>query len=94
MMGLFCFMAFAQKTIRGTVVDTSGEPVIGASVLAGKGVGTVTDFNGAFSLNANENAVLKISYVGYESQTVSVAGKHSAKLSPVAYEHRRRKTQI
>ena len=75
LMSLFCLVGFAQKTIKGTVVDTSGEPVIGASVLTGKGTGTVTDFNGAFTLKVDENATIKISYVGYETQTVSVAGK-------------------
>lgn len=74
-MSLFCLVGFAQKTITGTVVDTSGEPVIGASVLTGKGTGTVTDFNGVFTLKVDENATIKISFVGYETQTVSVAGK-------------------
>ena len=74
-MSLFCLMGFAQKNITGTVVDINGEPIIGASVLTGKGTGTVTDFNGAFSLSVAENATLKISYVGYETQTVAVAGK-------------------
>lgn len=74
-MSLFCVVAFAQKTITGTVVDTNGEPVIGASVMAGKGTGTVTDFNGKFTLKVAENGTIKVSYVGYETQTVSVAGK-------------------
>ena len=68
-------MGFAQKSITGTVVDTSGEPVIGASVVAGKGNGTVTDFDGKFTLKVDEKATLKVSYIGYETQTLSVAGK-------------------
>ena len=75
MMSLFCVIGFAQKTITGTVVDTSGEPIIGASVVAGKNSGTVTDFDGKFTMKVEENATIKISYVGYETQTVSVAGK-------------------
>lgn len=74
-MSLLCLMGFAQKTVRGTVVDTNGEPIIGASVLAGKGIGTVTDYNGAFTISVAENATLRISYVGLETQTVSVEGK-------------------
>lgn len=75
-MSLFCLVGFAQKTITGTVVDTNGEPIIGASVLTGKGAGTVTDFKGEFTLtNVDENATIKISYVGYEAQSVSVVGK-------------------
>ena len=75
LMSLFCVMGFAQKSITGTVVDTSGEPVIGASVVAGKGNGTVTDFDGKFTLKVDEKATLKVSYIGYETQTLSVAGK-------------------
>ena len=75
MMSLFCVMGFAQKSITGTVVDTSGEPVIGASVVAGKGNGTVTDFDGKFTLKVDENATIKVSYIGYETQTLPVAGK-------------------
>ena len=37
-MSLLCMIGFAQKTVRGTVVDTNGEPIISASVLAGKGI--------------------------------------------------------
>ena len=58
LMSLFCVMGFAQKSITGTVVDTSGEPVIGASVVAGKGNGTVTDFDGKFTLKVDEKATL------------------------------------
>ena len=75
MMSLFCVMGFAQKSITGSVVDTSGEPVIGASVVAGKGTGTVTDFDGKFTLKVDEKATIKVSYIGYETQTLSVAGQ-------------------
>ena len=53
--------------VTGTVVDESGEPVIGASVvLKGKGgVGTITDFDGMFKITVpNQNSVIVISYVG------------------------------
>ena len=60
-------------TIKGTIVDSNGEPVIGASVLVvgQKGQGTVTDFDGNFSLNVKPGTKLKISYIGCETQTVT-----------------------
>ena len=77
---LFCSipfgMSYAQSTIKGTVNDELGEPIIGASVkVQGTNDGTVTDFNGNFSVKAASNATLNISYVGYISQSVKVAGK-------------------
>ena len=67
--------AIAQQTgiLKGTVVDANGEAVIGASVIIeGQKVtqGTVTDFDGNFSLNVKPGAKLKISYIGFVSQTV------------------------
>ena len=68
-------VAVAQQTgiLKGTVVDANGEAVIGASVIIeGQKVtqGTVTDFDGNFSLNVKPGAKLKISYIGFVSQTV------------------------
>ena len=54
------------KKITGTVVDSKGEPIIGASVLVkGTSNGTITDVDGNFSLNASQGSVLVVSYVGY-----------------------------
>jgi TonB-dependent starch-binding outer membrane protein SusC len=60
---------FAQFTASGTVVDENGEPLIGVSILVqGTLLGTVTDFDGKFSLEVpNQEAVLEFSYVGYAS---------------------------
>ena len=68
-------VAVAQQTgtIKGTVVDSNGEPVIGASVIIeGKNAnqGTVTDFDGNFVLNVKPGARLKITYIGMVAQTV------------------------
>ena len=68
--------AITQQTnsIKGTVVDSNGEPIIGASVvIVGKNVtqGTVTDFDGNFTLNVKPGTQLKISYIGCVSQTVA-----------------------
>ncbi len=68
-------MVFAQsKTVTGTIVDETGETIIGASVvLKDTGTGTITDFDGNFSITVpNENAILRISYVGMKSQEVRV----------------------
>ena len=60
--------------ISGVIVDESGEPIIGASILeTGTTNGTITDFDGNFSLNVAEGAQLEISYVGYASQTLPAA---------------------
>ena len=67
----------AQDTmVKGTVIDGSGEPVIGASVVdVATKKGTVTDLNGNFSVSTSARAQLRFSYVGYTSQTVSVNGR-------------------
>ena len=79
LLSVFCFVAYAQKTVTGTVVDATGEPMIGVSILVdGTTNGGVTDFDGNFSIkDVPENGVLKISYVGFKDQKISVAGKSS-----------------
>lgn len=72
-------VAFAQsKTVTGVVIDNLGEPIIGASVVVdGTSNGTITDIDGRFSLsNVPNDGNLKISYIGYITQNVSVAGKN------------------
>lgn len=47
LLSVFCFMAYAQKTVTGTVKDATGEPMIGVSIkVDGTSTGGVTDFNG------------------------------------------------
>jgi len=61
--------AFAQSTVRGTVVDENGEPVIGASVMIkGSKTGTITDVDGKFSLNAASGKTIVVTYIGYDAQ--------------------------
>ena len=70
--------AFAQTvSISGTVNDQSGIPIIGASVtdINDKASGAITDIDGKFSITADENTVLEISCIGYESQQVKVEGQ-------------------
>lgn len=72
------FPALAQKiTVRGTVTDSTGEPLIGASVLAkGTTSGTATDFDGNFEMVVDAHATLVVSYVGCETQNVAVGGRN------------------
>ena len=66
-----------EKTINGTVVDSDGEPIIGANIIIkGTNTGTVTDYDGNFSLNIADNAVLRVSYIGYLEQEVPTQGKN------------------
>lgn len=67
-------MAMAQKyDAKGTVLDRTGEPIIGATVLEkGTKNATVTDLDGHFSLNAADNAIVTISYIGFKSQDVKI----------------------
>ncbi len=62
----------AQQKVSGTVLDATGEPLIGVSVLeAGTSNGVVTDFNGDFTLTVKQGAKLTFSYIGYLSQTLA-----------------------
>ena len=71
-----------SKTVTGSVVDNTGEPVIGASVVVkGTTHGTITDFDGNFSISGVPNdGTIQISFVGYKTQDVSVAGKSSVRV--------------
>ncbi len=69
--------SFAQQiTVSGKVMDAANnEPIIGASILEkGTSNGTLTNYNGEFSLKVSPNAVIVIKYVGYKPQVISVAG--------------------
>ena len=58
-----------NRTVKGTVVDATGEPVIGANVVEkGTTNGTVTDMDGKFALEVSADATLSISYIGYTEQ--------------------------
>ena len=83
LLSVMCFMAYAQKTVTGTVKDATGEPMIGVSVIVdGTSIGGVTDFDGNFTIQkVPNNGVLKFSYVGFKDQKVSVAGKNSVSIT-------------
>ena len=65
--------AFAQKTVRGSVTDPSGEPLAGVSVVTetnGKKVGTVTDGTGKYSIFVPAGATMEFSFIGFENEVV------------------------
>ena len=74
--GLSDTNADKKKSIEGIVTDTNDEPVIGANiVIKGSSKGTITDVDGKFVLEVPENAVLQVSYIGYEAQELKIGDK-------------------
>ena len=66
-----------KRLVTGVVLDSQGEPVVGANVFekGEKTNGTITDIDGKFSLNVSDNATLVISFVGFKNQEIAVKGK-------------------
>ena len=72
---LFCVASFAQTTVKGTVNDDSGLPLPGANIIVvGTSSGVVTDFDGNFTLNVNQNPPfsIQVSSVGFETITQDI----------------------
>lgn len=71
--------AFAQsKSITGTVTETNGEPMLGATIIVvGTNNGTSTDFDGKFNLTVNQGEKLEVSYVGYGTKTIEVGSANT-----------------
>ena len=70
---LFCCGWLTAQTVSGTVYDETGIGLVGATVmLDGTSTGTVTDFDGNFTINADPGNILVFSFTGYVSQTVTV----------------------
>ena len=79
---LFCLapiVASAQSVaVKGTVIDETGEPVIGANVTEpGTTNGVITDIDGIYTINVSSNGKLSFSYIGYQTQVVDVAGRNT-----------------
>lgn len=63
--------------VRGVIKDETGEPIIGATVrVKGQSEGTVSDFDGNFTLDVTDNNTLQISYIGYQTQEFAVGKQH------------------
>jgi len=77
LISLFCSsLIFAQNTVSGTIKDDSGMPLPGVSVMVkGTDKGTATDFDGNYSLDVEDDAILVISFMGYETVEVFVEGQ-------------------
>lgn len=66
----------AKKTITGRIVDATGEPLIGVTIMEkGTTNGSITDYDGNYTVNVPGNAVLQFSYIGYKSVEMKVEGK-------------------
>ena len=71
-----------NKKVTGKIVDANGEPLIGVSVLEkGTTNGTITDFDGNYTLTVPENATLQFSYIGYKATEMPVSGQASINLT-------------
>ena len=66
------------KTVTGTVTDVSGEPIIGANIrIKGTTTGTITDIDGNFSIKAEPQSVIEVSYIGYLTQETVINNQKS-----------------
>jgi outer membrane receptor protein involved in Fe transport len=76
---LFCVVSFAQTTVKGTISDNTGLPLPGANiVIVGTTTGTVSDFDGNYALTVNQNPPfsIRVSYTGFETQTIEVTSNN------------------
>ena len=80
LLSMICFVAFAQQTVTGTVKDATGEPMIGVTVLLNGQAAAVTDIDGNFTIKAEPKDVVKVSYIGYSDQQVTVGNKTSLEI--------------
>jgi TonB-linked SusC/RagA family outer membrane protein len=82
---MFSMMLHAQTEIRGNVVDNTGEPVIGATVMEkGTKNATITDFDGNFTISVEKGKILTISYIGFKTLEVAAAPDLHLKLEEEA----------
>ena len=75
---------YAQNMVKGTVVDETDIPLIGATIMVkGNTGGTITDIDGNFSINAKKGAVITVSYIGYRTHEVKYEGQQKLKIKMV-----------
>ena len=72
-----------KSQVKGRIVDSNGEPLIGVSVVekGNKSNGTVTNLDGEYTVNVSANSTLVVSYVGYKTQEVAVGGKRNVNVT-------------
>lgn len=86
--GGILFSAAQNKQISGTVTGTDNNPIAGATILVdGTSTGTTTAANGRFTISAPGNAVLTVSFIGYQTQSVAIAGKSSVNVRLIEDTH-------
>ncbi len=79
---LVSMSAYAQETLSGKITDENGEGLPGATIqVKGTTTGTISDFEGNFSLSVPADGVLDISSIGFKSQSISVNGRTSLKIT-------------
>ena len=85
---MFAYSLSAQRTVTGVISDDTGLPLIGANVLvSGSDLGTITDIDGNFSLSVPDGAnELIVSYTGFNSQTIDIAGVNNVTVTLVEGE--------
>jgi TonB-linked SusC/RagA family outer membrane protein len=74
---------FAQTSVSGTVVDAEGQPIPGVTILDNNNQqnGTVSDFDGNFTISVPSDAELKVSFIGFESRIIPVSGQNNLSIS-------------
>ena len=74
---------FAQLSVSGTVFDQDGQPIPGVTILDdnNKTNGTVTDFDGNYTISVPSDGTIKVSFIGYQSQSIAVSGKTNINIS-------------
>ncbi|MBA6152029.1 TonB-dependent receptor [Gelidibacter maritimus] len=73
-----------QNKLKGTILDESGVPLIGATVqVTGTGVGVVSDFDGNFEVDITNSTEIIVSYVGYKTQNINVEGKSNITITMI-----------
>lgn len=74
--GIALAQVSSSKGVTGQVVDSQGDPIIGASVIVvGTNIGAITDLNGKFAISATKDAKIEISFIGYETQRLHVENR-------------------
>ena len=82
LLGFGFFSTLSAQTVSGTLTDESGDPLIGVNVLVkGTDVGTITDIDGNYTINASSSDVLVYSYVGFKDTEVSVGDQRNITFS-------------
>ena len=82
-----CMATYAQQEVSGTVLDPDGEPIIGATVMVkGTNNGTVTDFDGNFTLKVAPGTPITISYIGYKTIDTTAQAGQTLKMEDSAKE--------